>query len=464
MSARIAATVCALTGALAGPVAAAGSEREQFAYALPIEIWAGAPAQWLDLPLTVYRDAVDPALRDLRVLNGKGEVVPFALQRPPQGVARPATELRLPLFPLRGDPVSALAALRLDLRAGSTSLEVRGGAYTPEAPLAAYLIDAQQVGEAFETFVFELLADTADFSVSAVLEASDDLVDWRTVSARVPLARLRHAGGIFENRSVSIRPTRARFWRLSAPPGGTLPVLAGVLGMRVSGIVPVDRQVLTAAGERSGVPGGYGFDLGAQVPVDRLELELPDVNTVAQVEYFARRTTGEPWSFVARAAVHRLQTPADELRSAPLAIPAQACRYWQVVVDPRGGGLGTGVPSLRAGWLAHRVLFVARGAGPFELVYGNFAAQNAEVALDVLLPGGAMSADAVLAQPLARAGTPRLAGGVERLQAPPPAGNWRLGLLWAALGVGVLSLAAVAWRLARQMRDGGQEGGQSGSG
>ncbi len=407
----------------------------------------------------MYRDSLHPGLHDLRVLNGKGEVVPYTLQRPRASVAHPPAPRYLPIYAMRGDPVEASAALslRLNVYGDSTSLEVlRADEPRPEAPLIAFLVDARGLTDAIDALAF-VLPEARDFSVTAVLEASDDFATWRTVSPRVPLARLIHGGQVFENLGVTVQPTRARFWRLSALPGETLPNFASVAATPVSGSVVIERKRIEAAGRPvSGANGEFEFDLGAQVPVDRLQLELPDVNTVARVEYFARRAPGDAWRPVARAAVYRLQTATqlegDELRSAPLAIAADSSRYWRVVVDPRGGGVGAGVPGLVAGWLAHRVVFVARGTGPFELVYGNFAAGDAEVALGELLPGGAVSAEVTLAQPAALVHPTRLAGGTGRLQPPPPPGNWRLALLWIALAVGVLSLAGMAWRLARQMR------------
>ena len=61
--------------------AAGEGVRDEYAYAARIAPWPDAPLQWFELPVAVYRDAIDPGLRDLRVLNGRGEVVPFALQR-----------------------------------------------------------------------------------------------------------------------------------------------------------------------------------------------------------------------------------------------------------------------------------------------------------------------------------------------------------------------------------------------
>ena len=81
---------------------------------------------------------------------------------------------------------------------------------------------------------------------------------------------------------------------------------------------------------------------------------------------------------------------ADRERRAAVAAAGRSrerARHWRVKVDQRGGGIGGGVPRMRAGWLPDRLVFVTRGEGPFELVYGSAVAPGAEVPLDSLLPG-----------------------------------------------------------------------------
>jgi hypothetical protein len=426
--------------------------REQFAYAMPMWVPDATPVVALPLPTAVYRDCVDPGLRDLRVLNGAGEVVPYALRRPPSESAAATTALNLPLFPLRGDSRDAAAALQLSIIEGRTQLEVQGGSQSPP-PISAWLIDASKVDAALGTFTWEWPSDAADFSLNVVLEASDDLENWRTIAPYAPLARLRHAGEMFEQRAISIVPTRARYWRLGLAGQGELPPFTAVSATPIAGAVPVERQQAQAAGTtRAGEPGIYLFDLGAQLPVDRVELLLPDINTVAEVEVFARRDPGHEWQDVTRGVVYRLQSASGELTSSALPATAQPRRYWRVKVNPRGGGIGQGIPTLRAGWLADQLVFVTRGAGPFELVYGSFAAPSADVALASLLPAGDAASFDATGLPLAQAYEPREAGGRELLEAPPPERPWRAWVLWAALLAGVATLAALATSLARQMR------------
>src|SRR6185295_9655672 len=99
---------------------------EQFAYAMPLWVPETSPVVTLAVPVAVYRDCVDAGLRDLRVLNAAGEVVPHALRRPPAASPAAATALRVPLFPLRGDAgTSTAAALQLSISEGRAQLEVQ---------------------------------------------------------------------------------------------------------------------------------------------------------------------------------------------------------------------------------------------------------------------------------------------------------------------------------------------------
>jgi hypothetical protein len=450
---RIGAVLAALSSSFA--TAADPPVREQFAYAAALEVPETSPVVALDLPVGVYRDCVDPALRDLRVLNGAGEVVPFALRRPAASPRATASPLHLPLFPLHGDPGAAAAALALTIDSGHTRVEVQGtGAQQAVAPITAWLVDAASIGTPIDSLEWEWPADATDFAITVLLEASDDLEHWRAIAPGAPLARLEHAGRVFTRNAMSFGPTRSKYWRVSIVGAGEMPAFTGVSATPVSDEVPNERLPAVADGVLDpGQPGDYLFDLGAQLPVDRVELELPDINTVAEAEFFARRRPDDAWQSVARGGIYRLRSASGELTSPPLTVSAQPRRYWRVRVNPRGGGIGQGVPRLRAGWLADRLVFVTRGAGPFELVYGRYGAAPADVALESLLPGGSEATFDVSRLPLARSFDPLEAGGPEMLEPPPPERPWRAWVLWISLLAGVATLGAVAWGLARQMRE-----------
>jgi hypothetical protein len=436
---------------VSGTVAGVANEplREQFAYAIPLDVRVGAPVVRMDLPFEVYRDSVMPGLRDLRVLNGAGEVVPHAFQPAEAAVRGGPTIQGVPLFALRGEAAVSGAPLQLHIESGQTSIQVEG-APPPQAsaPITGYLINAGTLETAISAFDFRWADETPDFAISVAIAASDDLIYWHDVVSLAPLARLRQGGAVFEQRNVPVPAERARYWRLSVQSGGRLPEIVSVFATLVTASQPVERKQLEVTGKPvAGEPGTYEFDLGAQLPVDRVALGLPDVNTVAQVAYLSRRGPSEDWRPRHSTSVYRMQSPNGEMISEPLAVSADAARYWRVQVDQRGGGIGSGVPQLRAGWLPDRLVFVTRGGGPFELVYGSASATDAAVPLERILPAG----DVEL--PEAHPGLPGEAGGPEMLSPAPPPRPWRAWVLWIALIAGVVTLGALALSLARQMRE-----------
>jgi hypothetical protein len=229
---------------------------------------------------------------------------------------------------------------------------------------------------------------------------------------------------------------------------GEFPGITMTFVTLVSGSVPVARSQIEVEGATDPQQAGsYLFDLGAQLPVDRLTLVLPDINTVAQAEFFSRQSPSQPWRQVSSASVYRIQSATGELWSEPVAVADSPQRYWRVRVDPRGGGIGGGMPRLRAGWLADQIVFMTRGSGPFELVFGS-ALERERAAM----PAASLLRSESQEIPQVQAGQRREAGGPARLVPPPPPGAWRIWILWAALLAGVAVLGTVAVRLARQMR------------
>jgi hypothetical protein len=129
-------------------------------------------------------------------------------------------------------------------------------------------------------------------------------------------------------------------------------------------------------------------------------------------------------------------------------------------IDQRGGGIGGGPPVLAAGWVPHRLVFAARGEGPFQLAYGSRDAKPAAYAIATLVPGykddasldlkpaHAGERSQAVAIGGARTGTPQALGGAaatrERI-------DWKRWTLWGSLVAAVVLLGLMALRLGRQM-------------
>ena len=87
------------------------------------------------------------------------------------------------------------------------------------------------------------------------------------------------------------------------------------------------------------------------------------------------------------ALVYRLRERDAEVTSPEIAVTGHGERYWLVRVDQKGGGVGSGDLGIEIGWVPQKLVFAARGGGPFQLAYGSSRAKPAALAIEALIPG-----------------------------------------------------------------------------
>ncbi len=438
---RAAMAVSVLWG-ISGLVAAAtGSSPEDFAYRMRVTTQGEAAAYRVPLPLAVYQKVVHTDLADLRVFNAAGEQVPFAIERPVAATVS-AVAVALPLFALEDDSTASLDAIRVTIESGRAAINLQSA--RPDNPArraTVYIVDGRSLDVPVAALRLAWPEDAVDFAGRLRVEAGDSLGEWRLVAAGSPVASLHSGSQRLLEQRVELPPTRSKYWRLSWAGLPAPFMLTAVLAEPAKQRAEVRRSSLVVSGARTS-PGEFEYDLGAGVPVDRLNLELPDANTIVEVELQSRADPASPWRAVSRGGVvYRLSSGTDVLRNGAIAVGLNTDRHWLIRTDPNGGGLGNTVPRLVAQWLPHEVVFVARGAAPFYIEYGSATAESAEVSLS-MLPKTVSIATAGLSDP-------EPAGGESRLSPPPRPFAWKNLLLWAVLVSGAAFLAWMAFRLAR---------------
>jgi hypothetical protein len=132
-----------------------------------------------------------------------------------------------------------------------------------------------------------------------------------------------------------------------------------------------------------------------------------------------------------------------KLRLTSVDVGADVDRCWLARVTSPEGGVHDVAPKLQVAWNAQDLVFLARGNGSFVLAYGNGSALAASAELGPLLKGVTIQQ--------AELGTPRSAGGPARLQPAPRVVPWKMVILWSTLGLGILLLGWMAYRLSREV-------------
>ncbi|THF66568.1 DUF3999 domain-containing protein [Pseudothauera nasutitermitis] len=446
----------ALLAALSAPgVLAAPAERpDDYAYAAPILTSAQAPYQRIELPEAVYRGLTHADLADLRVFNADGEVVPHAVEPRALTHSTPGAPLEVPLFAL-GTAADAGRALNLRIETNEAGAVVSLGPELGRArgPAGAWLVDASQFGQRFQALELELGEPSRQFSGRMRVEASNDLAQWRTLVASAPLVQLQTDEHALQRLRIDWPATQARYLRLTwsgAPPAGVRERVFARVRLEPAPAardVPrdwlaLDRPALREAGGRQ----EYLFTVPRALPADRLRIGLPQPNSVVEVELFGRAHADAPWRSLGRHSIYRLAEGGGEKRNPDLAVSPGA--ELMLRTDARGGGVGAGQPEVEVGWVAHHLVFAARGTAPFTLAWGRFRATGGAYPIHTLVPGyGRQDAQAL---PIAEAtlGAPAEAGGAGRLAEPLDARRW---MLWAVLVLAVGLLGLMAWKLSRMV-------------
>jgi len=430
-------------GALAGFASSAELSPADFAFGMPVVTPADASAYRVALPADIYRDTVHADLADIRVFNARGEAVPYALNRPSPRAARgPGTAL--PLFALRDDSPAAADAVRVTIESPNAAVKLQTrGSISVTGGVKQYILDGRPLGVPVAALQFAWPDDAADFTGRLQIEASDDFAVWRTLAAAAPIANLHAGGRQLVNNRVEVPATRAKYWRLSWTARSAPFELTSVVAEPADSRIEAERSTLEVAGSASGAARGeYQFDLGARLPIERINLGLPELNTVIAVELLSRAQPRDAWRRVASRPFYRVNTADGELRNAPIDVAADSDRYWLA----RAAGL-TAAPAapplrLQVAWTPSDIVFLARGSGPFMLAYGSASAPAAETDLSAM-PAAVTVLRATL-------GARRQLGGQARLATPAEI-PWRRVLLWAVLASSVCLLAWMAYRVTREM-------------
>jgi hypothetical protein len=445
-------------------IAAAQERVAQFAHGGAITLEGLDSHYRFALPAAAYMGIARRDLGDVRVFNGVGEAVPYAFV--PLRLKTAVPEVRASkLFPLYGEASKGLDGVDMRVEQTPRGTVVRLATRGPSRPagrqLLGYLVDVGEEPPLLAALNLDWDARRG-FTGFARVDASDDLKHWRTLIGRAPVISLEHQGARLEQKRIELSAAKARYLRISFT--DVLPDFALKqvgLELRADATQPERDWLATPGVPEASRPGEYVFDTGGHFPLDRLRFALPQPNTVAQARLFARDRHEDRWQPVASATLYRLQRESRDIVNPEVSVPADSRRYWLLQVDQRGGGLGAGEVRLEFGWVPHELVFAARGSAPFSLAYGMKGAKPGAMPIATVVPGyksgepiPAKVAAVSVQPPLTRDRASLFQDPASFVKAAVDSGEAKKWALWAALVVGVLLLAWMAFALLRQVGQG----------
>ena len=501
---------CVVWLALCAPGAARPAEgpgqdlSTRYAAMAPIERVPQEGLQRLRLPLPVLQASRSTAWADVRVLDAAGQPVPTAWLPPATAVNAPAPadvlSAPLPRFAWPSPPTggSAATADAADLRVvisrngavvniASTPPQPAPGAPAAAAPTTLWLLDLSALprpGRAIERLQLDWPAQAQGVDNRVEVEGSDDAQRWSPIAAG-PLLELPalppEAAGAGPSAATAAATAAPSVKHVDWPAGRPMPRylrlrLEQPLALSSAHLrwqaTPAPTPLSTATVQFLPVaaegqqPAHWALDLQGAVPLQRLQLELPQINTVWGLRLERRNDPREAWQPAAAFVAWRLQRDGREQQSAPIewrttpangwATTTAAARHWRLVPDTRTAARPAQPLTATVGWQSPQLLLVAQGTGALRLAVGKPGDADASVAWHTLVPG----ADEAALNRLPEAGLGPLAPQAvadttvgDRLKQATPE-DQRRWLLWGVLALAVLGLGGLAWRLAQDMRQG----------
>jgi len=436
----------AVTGAALAATAAA-LDPQQFVAGWPIDAPAGA--EIFDVPLAADVYAAAPSVAQMAVLDANG--APQAFFRRSTPAATP-TEQRVVLeaSPLYAGGPASSPAIDVTTSQRRTSVTVMPGV-VGGATITAFVLDARAVTAAPIALELEWRALPQPFLLDVSVEQSADLTTWRSVG-RASVAALEIGAAEVRHARVPVRAAAGGYLRVT--PSRAVADWQLLRGTLVSSTTePATQQsVRVAPLAADAVPedalaDALYFDAGGTLPVQSVTLGFAATDGWARADVAASRTLQGPWSPVAFGELfYALSFEGREFASEPVAVARQEARYWRVVpaAPLRGQAL-----ELVLAFPQEYLRVAVNGGAPYTLAAGTLTkGAGPDATLAAVWSQLEPPAEVV---PFATLGARLELGGAAALVPARPF-PWRTAGLWAVLVVGVLVVATMAVRLAREMQ------------
>lgn len=454
-TAVLAAVLAQSVPALSAPGVAV--EKHDFAAGIELDVPRGAPVVELPLPASVYAGTLRNDLGDLRVFNAAGNAVPHGLAalNPTHDDRR---TLRIAAFaidlPVTHDDDNVSVTIERDARGVIRSM--RAAEVSNARTEQAYILPVTGTDRPYTSIRLEWRRPRENFVQTITLEGSDDLKRWTLIEDAWLIANLRRGSSSIRENRLAVPSTGWKYLRVRAVGDVRLPqIRTAVLDVGTRSVRPELEWTDVALRTEPQAPGRYFFDVPRGMHMRSIEIAAPVDNAYARVRLRRKvESTGE-WTNGTTTPVYRLQVDAGTIRNRPLPVRGGPVRHWSVDVPDEGRAFDGEPPSVRIGWLAHTLVFVARGEGPFVLAYGSATAESrttrAQALLAELQQPAVLGADG-FSLPRATVLGEITLGGEQALSVPPPPTDWNRIILWVVLVAAVLVLLMMAVRLLREER------------
>ena len=375
-------------GLTAAALVGAGADDDPAAYRVRIAVTpgAGSTVQRLTIPAAALIAAQTADLSDLRIFDARGRAMPIARLPAGAGSTRRDTLEAMPILGAADALTVERVSLRVDDQGRARVAQVDGkvaGAGGRSIVLGA-LFDARAIVGTARALALDVAVPAAQ-PVTFVVEASRDLSVWRPVGEKVVYRAAAGSAGADATIPLSAAIDRDYLkvtWRLGSRALAPVAVRQAVLLSRPSdpGAGVVADATLPALRDAHDLT----FVIPFRTPIATIRIVPRGDDVVVPVRILGRDDAEQPWTLLGTGIATR---PAGGAATAAIAIGSGAYRTLRIEADARTAGFTT-PPSIRFGFAAGDLLFLAAGPAPFTLAAGRAGGGSGYLVPAILMAQG----------------------------------------------------------------------------
>lgn len=437
--------------------------QSDFAEGYNLEVDKEGAIYSVEIPEDVYRTVQSSDLKDVRIFNGAGEIVPHAIRNVETDPAALRDTWAIPFFPLfqeiRPNDESEFSLQVSRDRAGTiVNIQSDPEKDADNQKVSGYLLDLGSFKQSVSELEFQWEKDTDSSLFTVNIEQSSDLIHWTSLVQKATLVDLQFGGRQVDRRTVQLPRQPQQYlkltWQNSNGPLSLIKISGFsrvIEGHRKYRWLSLEKGTISKKNDQLLID----FETNYRLPVSRVQIQFPEKNSIAGLTIQSQSDRDAGWKTRCEQVFHDLTLDGTAIQNEPCSFQPVVDPMWRIVVKQDGAGLQSGnkALTLQFGWLPSELLFVGRGTPPYLLAFGSgkLAQEDKQTADGMLLQAIRMKPHdqaigvAILGEKVA------LAGDVA-LKSPAKPMPWKKLLLWAVLLSGVVLLAFMAHSLIKEMK------------
>ncbi len=405
------------------------------------------------LPETVYNTVSKKDFSDIRIFNQDNEPVPHVIQQLKIKTGTKIGSLELPFFPIVNEEVNLISSglgITVTSEGQVVLIQTEGGSSELNQDTTKhYLIDASHINASIDSIDVKLNGIESGYAKAFRLDYSNDLNQWSTLVDQATLTELKYGQYFLKNTRVKLPHKNIKYLRFTwLGDVGALAITSVKANFKEEYLSENQNWSTSRLIDKDIEQATYVFDTGGVFNIEQIDIKLPEDNTLIDVIIESRASNNLPWIKRFDGVFYKLYFEGLKLTGKPVTVNSTKDRYWKIRFQSKDG-IGNVEPVLKYAWRPNYLYFLARGNAPYILAFGNaninIKNHVASRLMNVLNQdvSNEMVGLAKIGKEIILKGEPAL-----KVQKTLP---WQRIALWLILIIGVIVIATMVIRLARNM-------------